>query len=135
MRTILKRKDFNFMTSYYLPSGNSLPGRILDRINALLQRKNIPPLTLEQVFFIHGTKLVSYGKLICLVSRRDLIEVDQFENEFSPFLNEGPIMIQAHLIPMEHKHYLIELMFGPSTGNGSPEIIGKPDLRRIVKII
>lgn len=118
-----------------LSASNLLPERILDRINSLLQQKNRPPLILDQVFFIHGTKLVSYGKVICLVSRRDLIEVSQFENEFSPFLNKGPVIIQAHMIPMEHKRYLIELMFGPSSDNGSPEIIGKPDLRRIVKII
>lgn len=122
------------MTSPLSP-WNALPEKILDRINLLLKLRKKAPLTLEQVFFIHGTKLVSYGKVICLVSRRDLIEADQFETEFSPFLNEGPILIQAHLIPMEHKRYLIELMFGPSMGNGSPEIIGKPDLRRIVKII
>jgi hypothetical protein len=118
-----------------LSSSTPLPRRILDRINTLLEQKKRPPLILEQVFFIHGTKLASYGKVVCLVSRRDLIEVNQFENEFSPFLNKGPVIIQAHMIPMEHKRYLIELMFGPSVGNGSPEIIGKPDLRRIVKII
>jgi hypothetical protein len=117
------------------PVSKPLLEKILHRINTLLERKERPPLALEQVFFIHGTKLVSYGKVICLVSRRDLIEVDQFEIEFSPFLSQGPIMIQAHMIPMEHKRYLIELMFGPSTGIDSPEIIGKPDLRRIVKII
>ena len=117
------------------PISKILPERILDEFNEILLTRNKPLLNLNQVVFIHGAKLLSYGKVVCLVSRWDLVELDQFEKAFSSFLDQKPVVIQAHLIPMEHKRFLIELMFGPPAENEVPEIVGKPDFRRIVKIV
>ena len=104
-------------------------------MNFVLERNGRPPLAAEQVLFIHGTRLLSYGKVVCLVSRRDLIEACRFEAEFHSYFKLRPVCILACLIPMEHKRFLIELLFGPPSSNESPEIIGKPDFRKIVKIV
>jgi hypothetical protein len=109
--------------------------KILDQINVLLKEKNRPAIGLNQIVFMSGLNFLSYGKNICLASKSDFIEADQFETVFSNVLRGGPDYIRAILIPMEDSRFLIEVSFGPAKGNPSPEIFGIPDLRRTVRVV
>lgn len=109
--------------------------KILNQINILLKEKKRPALGLNQIVFMSGLNLLSYGKNTCVASKSDFIEADQFETVFSDMLRGGPDFIRAILIPMEDNRYLIEVSFGPAKGNPSPEIFGTPDLRRTVRVV